>query len=134
MDKTIKRTLFAAVALLCAGVTLEAAPINGSITIRGGAELNSTSVNTATQVTGWLNGSGAKPTVVSRSGNFTTYVNVGDSVTMAAPWMADSNPSDAMSLPSGELWRSSTITISCVSAPMAVPATTPALMANTHAR
>ena len=61
MNKTIKRTLFAVVALLGAGVTLEAAPINGSITIRGGAELNSTSVNTATQVTGWLNGSGAKP-------------------------------------------------------------------------
>ena len=55
-------------------------------------------------------------------------------LTMAAPWMADSNPSDAMSLPSGELWRSSTITISCVSAPMAAPATTPAVMANTHAR
>ena len=86
MDKTIKRTLFAAVALLCAGVTLEAAPINGSITIRGGAELNSTSVNTATQVTGWLNGSNNPPTVVSRSGSFTAFVSVGASVTMAAPW------------------------------------------------
>ena len=89
MDKTIKRTLFAAVALLCAGVTLEAAPINGSITIRGGAELNSTSVNTATQVTGWLNGSNNPPTVVSRSGDFATYgggIPVGASVTMAAPW------------------------------------------------
>ena len=86
MDKTIKRMLFAAVALLGAGVTLEAAPINGSISIKGGAELNMSSVNTATKVTGWLNGAGAKPTVVSRSGNFTTYVNVGDSVTMAAPW------------------------------------------------
>ena len=86
MDKTIKRALFAAVALLGAAVTLEAAPITGSITIRGGAELNSTSVNTATQVIGWLNGAGAKPTVASRSGSFTAYVTVGASVTMTAPW------------------------------------------------
>ena len=86
MDKTIKQTLFAAVALLGAGVTLEAAPITGSITIKGGAHLDSTSANTATQVTGWLNGSGAKPTVASRSGNFTGFVSTGAAVTMAAPW------------------------------------------------
>jgi len=86
MDKTIKQTLFAAVALLCAGVTLEAAPINGSITIKDGAHLNTNLVNTATQVTGWLNGANLPPTVVSRSGNFVTFVNVGDAVTMAAPW------------------------------------------------
>src|ERR1700751_1234775 len=86
MDKTIKQMLFAAVALLGAGViTLEAAPITGSITIKGGAHLDSTSANTATKVTGWLNGSGAKPTVVSRSGGFTA-VSVGAPVTMAAPW------------------------------------------------
>ena len=48
IDKTIKQTLFAAIALLGAGVTLEAAPINGTITIRGGAHLNTASVNTAT--------------------------------------------------------------------------------------
>ena len=87
MDKTIKRTLFAAVALLGAGViTLEAAPITGTITIKGGAQLNPPSANTVTQVTGWLNGSGAKPTVASRSGNFTGFVTVGAPVTMAAPW------------------------------------------------
>ena len=85
MDKTIKRTLFAAVALLGAGVTLEAAPITGTITIKGGAEVDSASVNTATKITGWLNGSGAKPTVASRSGSFTA-VSVGAPVTMAAPW------------------------------------------------
>ena len=87
MDKTIKRTLFAAVALLGAGIidTLEAAPINGTITIRGGAELNTGSVNTATQVIGWLNGSGAMPTVVSRSGSFTS-VPAGATVAMTAPW------------------------------------------------
>ena len=92
MHKTIKQTLFAAVALLGAGVTLEAAPINGSITIKGGAHLNTTSVNTATQVTGWLNGNNLPPTVVSRSGDFATFVNVGAPVTMAAPWNFNSGP------------------------------------------
>ena len=71
---------------LSAGVTPQAAPITGSISIKGGAELNSGSVNTATQVTGWLDGIGAPPAVVSRSGDFATYVSVGASVTMAAPW------------------------------------------------
>jgi hypothetical protein len=93
MDKTIKRTLFAAVALLGAGVTLEAGPITGSISIKGGAELNTGSVNTATRVTGWLNGAGALPTVVSRSGSFTS-VSVGATVTMNAPWIF--NPSSAL--------------------------------------
>jgi hypothetical protein len=42
VDKTIRQTLFAAVALLGAGAidTPEAAPINGSTTIKGGAHLN----------------------------------------------------------------------------------------------
>jgi hypothetical protein len=95
MDKTSKWTLFAAVALLGAGVTLEAAPISGSISIKGGAEISSTSVNTATQVTSWLNGAGAKPTVVSRSGSFST-VSVGAGVTMAAPWNFNSGPLPAL--------------------------------------
>ena len=85
MDKTIKRTLFAAVALLGANVTLQAAPITGSISIKGGAKLDTTNCNTAKKVTAWLNGAGAPPTVVSRSGSFTS-LPVGASVTMAAPW------------------------------------------------
>jgi hypothetical protein len=109
MDKTSKWTLFAAVALLGAGVTLygpyglmavqsqpQAAPISGSISIKGGAEISSTSVNTATQVTSWLNGAGAKPTVVSRSGSFSKYVTAGASVTMAAPWNFNSGPLPAL--------------------------------------
>ena len=75
MNKTIKQTLFAAVALLGAGVTLEAAPINGSITIRGGAHLNTTNVNTAARVTSWLNAANMPPTVVSRSGDFAIFVS-----------------------------------------------------------
>jgi hypothetical protein len=110
MDKTIKRTLFAAAALLGAGVTLYgtyglmasqpqaatmAVPITGTITIKGGAQLNTTSVNTATRVTGWLNGNGPAPTVVSRSGNFTS-VPAGATVTMAAPWNFNSGPLPAL--------------------------------------
>ena len=95
MHKTIKQALFAAVALLSAGVTLEAAPINGSITIRGGAELNTGSVNTATQVTNWLNGNNQPPTVVSRSGSFAS-VSAGAPVTMAAPWNFNSGPLPAL--------------------------------------
>src|SRR4029077_5236950 len=53
--------------------------------------LNTTSVNTATQVTNWLNGTGALPTVVSRSGSFTS-VPVGATVTMAVPWNFNSGP------------------------------------------
>jgi hypothetical protein len=105
-DQIIKRTLFAAAALLGAGVTLygayglmasqpQAAPITGSIAIKGGAHLDSTSVNTATKVTSWLNGAGAKPTVVSRSGDFAS-VSVGTSVTMTAPWNFNSGALPAL--------------------------------------
>src|SRR5262249_22522997 len=62
---------------LSAVVTPQAVPITGTITIKGGAQLNTGSVNTATQVTGWLNGSGGSPTVASRSGDFATFVSVG---------------------------------------------------------
>ena len=43
--------------------------------------LDSTSAGTATAVTTWVN-----PTVQSASGDFGTYVSVGDSVAMNAPW------------------------------------------------
>lgn len=100
-----KRTLFAAVALLAAGITLYGADgpvasqpsqpqasINGSISIKGGVELNTNSVNDVTSVTGWLNGSGAQPTVVGRLGDFAKYVAVGATVTMAQPWNVNSGP------------------------------------------
>lgn len=92
MKKTIKQTLFAAVALVSAGITVQAAQINGFITLRGGVELNSDSVVTATQVTGWLDQAGAAPRIVSRGGDFVTYVNVGDTVAMTAPWNFTSGP------------------------------------------
>src|SRR5215467_4872947 len=51
------------------------------ITFAGGAELNSGSVNTATQVIGWLDENNAPPTVESVSGVFATFATVGDFVT-----------------------------------------------------
>ncbi len=77
-----------------ATATATAATISGSISIKGGAQLNPANVNTATKVTGWLNGSHLPPTVVSRSGDFATYVNVGAAVTMNAPWIF--NPSTGL--------------------------------------
>jgi hypothetical protein len=110
MNNTIKRTLFAAAALLGVGVTLYgsyglmasqpqaapmAMPITGSISIKGGAHLNTNSVNTVTKVTGWLNGNNQPPTVVSRSGSFAS-VSVGAPVTMTAPWNFNSGPLPAL--------------------------------------
>jgi hypothetical protein len=101
-DKIIKRTLSAAVALLGAAVTFygayglvtlqaqeaprqqQARSINGSISIKGGAKLDTTDCSAAKKVTSWLNGAGAPPTVVSRSGDFAKIVPVGASVTTAA--------------------------------------------------
>jgi len=108
-DKIIERTLSAAVALLGAAVTFygaygvvtsqaqeapmqaQARSINGSISIKGGVELSTANVNNAPKLTGWLNGAGAPPTVVSRSGDFATHVNVRDSVTMTAGWVFGSS-------------------------------------------
>jgi hypothetical protein len=64
----------------------QAVPSNNVITIAGGAELNSGSVNTATQVIGWLDENNDKPTVQSVSGVFATFANVGDMVTFTPTW------------------------------------------------
>ena len=60
------------------------------ITFAGGAELNSGSVNTATQVTGWLDENNASPEVQSVSGIFATFTNVGDFVTFTPTWSFNS--------------------------------------------
>ena len=75
--------------------TATPAPITGTINIKGGAHLNTTSVNTATRVTNWLNGNNQPPTVVSRSGSFAS-VSVGAPVTMTAPWNFNSGPLPAL--------------------------------------
>jgi len=64
----------------------QAVPITGAITFAGGATLDSVTVNTATQVTGWVD-----PTVQSVSGSF-AGVGVGDSVMFTASWSFNSGP------------------------------------------
>ena len=85
-SKTI--LLFVVLGLIsCALCVQQAQAIPTSvIAFSGGATLADangpvTSVNNATHVTGWLN-----PTVDAVSGIFDVFVNVGDAVTMSAPW------------------------------------------------
>jgi len=54
--------------------------------------LNSTTVNTATQVIGWLDENLAMPTVQSVSGNFAYFVTAGDFVTFTPTWSFTSGP------------------------------------------
>ena len=59
----------------------QAVPITGVITFAGGVTLDQPSVNTATQVTSWVD-----PTVQSVSGFFAGFVGVGDTVTFTPTW------------------------------------------------
>jgi len=82
----MKRQLLAGLLALGMGLSAQAALISGAITFKGGVELDTSSVNTATRVTGWLDQSSALPTVASRSGDFATFVATGATTTFAAPW------------------------------------------------
>ena len=70
----------------------QAVGIYGTITFAGGVELDTVTVNTATQVTGWLDGNNAMPTVQSVSGSFAAFVSVGDTVTFTPTWSFTSGP------------------------------------------
>jgi hypothetical protein len=70
----------------------QANPVYGDITFAGGVTLDQPSVNNATQVTGWLDENGDKPTVQSVSGNFAYFVNAGDFVTFTPTWSFTSGP------------------------------------------
>jgi len=90
-NKTIL-VLFA-LGLICCALCVQqaqAVPINGAITFAGGATLDSGSVNTATQVMGWLDEGGNLPTVQGVSGSYTGFVNVGDTVTFTPTWSFNS--------------------------------------------
>jgi len=82
----MKKLILTGIIALGMGFAVQAVPLTGAITFAGGAQLDSSSVVTATQVTSWLDGSSAAPTVQSRDGGFSTFVTVGNSVTFAAPW------------------------------------------------
>jgi hypothetical protein len=64
----------------------QAVAVYGVITFAGGVTLDTATVNTAQQVTGWLDGDGNMPTVESVSGNLDFFVNAGDTATFANPW------------------------------------------------
>ena len=67
--------------------------INGAITFAGGAVYDTTSLATATRVDTF-----SDVTVQSRDGDFSAFVNVGDSVTMTMPWIF------SPSTPTPDLW------------------------------
>jgi hypothetical protein len=95
--KNISKTMLVALAtglISCALFTsrTQAVPINGSIDFRGGVELDTGTVNTATQVMTWLDQSNNLPTVNSRDGDFATFVNDGDTTTFANMWHFNSGP------------------------------------------
>lgn len=62
--------------------------ISGAITFSGGITLNTTSVDTASKVTGWTD-----PVVTSDDGSFAGIaINTPGAVTLAAPWSFNSGP------------------------------------------
>ena len=65
----------------------QAVPITGVITFAGGVTLDQPSVNTATQVTSWVD-----PTVESASGSYAGFVHIGDAVTFTPTWSFTSGP------------------------------------------
>jgi hypothetical protein len=67
--------------------------INGAITFAGGAIYDTMSLATATRVNTFVDVS-----VMSRSGDFSGFVNMGDPVTMAMPWIF------SPSTPTPSLW------------------------------
>src|SRR6266496_222124 len=94
MKKTNKMTVVIATALLSVTVTLRAGQIHGNITIGNGTvELNTASSGTATAVTVWHGiGGVGNPKVLSRDGDYATFVATGDPVTLVAPWSFVSGP------------------------------------------
>src|ERR1044071_9902957 len=93
-SRSSKRILvFLALGLISCALCVQRAQaleITGAITFAGGVELDSTTVNTATQVLTWLDESGALPTVQSASGSFTGLD--GATATFAFPWSFNSGP------------------------------------------
>jgi hypothetical protein len=82
-----KLTIIAAVAAVAMAFTtaVQAAPITGTITMTGGAQVNSGSVSSATSVIGWNN-----TITTSASGSFTGIVN-GTAVSFYSPWTFNSS-------------------------------------------
>jgi hypothetical protein len=83
-----KLAIIAAVAVVTVAFTqtTQAVPVTGNIGFSGAVQLNSGSVQTATEANAWFD------TVVNAtSGSFTTVAN-GSAVTLATPWAFTSGP------------------------------------------
>jgi hypothetical protein len=82
--KISKLFLLVASLVLCAFATQrgQAAMIQGAITFAGGVDFDTDSLATATRVNAFSN-----VVVVSDDGDYAGFVNPGDSVTMATPWI-----------------------------------------------
>jgi hypothetical protein len=80
-----------ATSVICLTGMAQATLITGNIGFSGAVDMNSTSVNSATEVTSWLNTVAASP-----SGSFVGIVNNGDPVLMegATPWSFTSGALD----------------------------------------
>ena len=90
----MKISVFFALGLISCALFVQqaqAVPITGAITFAGGVELDSTTVNTATRVTGWLDEGGFMPTVQSVSGSFSS-VAVGTTTIFTPTWSFNSGP------------------------------------------
>ena len=93
-SKTI--SVFFALGLISCAFGVQQAQAAGVITFAGGAELGDldgnpvNSVNDATQVIGWLDEGGNRPTVQSVSGVFAQFAQVGDFVDFTPTWSFDS--------------------------------------------
>jgi hypothetical protein len=90
MKSYLKLMACAAAVALGSVFMTQAAEIDGAITIKGGAVFDTGNINTANSVIDFQN-----TTVESRDGDFTGFVALGASVTMAEPWVFD--PSTATS-------------------------------------
>jgi hypothetical protein len=84
-SKTIL-VFFALGLISCAFCVQQAQAANAAINFGGGVELDSGSVNTASQVMGWLDEGGFMPTVIGASGNFASFATIGDSATFPSTW------------------------------------------------
>jgi hypothetical protein len=85
--KTKNKIVATIAAAMCLTGIAQAVPISGNLGFSGSVELNSTSVNTASEATAWFN-----TVVASPSGSFVGLVSQGDAVSMtgATPWSFNS--------------------------------------------
>jgi hypothetical protein len=96
--KNISKTILAIFATGLISSTLctqqaQAVQITGSLTFGGTVTLDTNSAGTATEVISWHNmGNTGTPSVLSRDGGFTPFVNAGDPTTFALNWFFHSGP------------------------------------------